>query len=152
MRAITLIFAMIYSICGVTSANFYGSGEYKTNTGDWGDYTVSANISWDDDTLLIDQTLEMLNFSFEVKVLLQKVDDNFFDVLDAASGEKVGSGYCWQVSDNGDEVCHSASHYDDHVVETTVKVTEKGLYRMGSLTNVESQEKLIWKDMLMPNE
>lgn len=131
------------------SAFYTGAGDWKSKS-DSGSYLVSANIEHnsDNNTITISQTLtfseKVLNFS----VLLQKLDENFYEVKND-QGETVGDGYCWPIEEENSIICHTVTHEQGHVTESTIKKTEHAIYRIGSKIDLENSEKIIWKDELI---
>lgn len=130
---------------------YSGSGSYKTNSGYEGDYSVVASIEEVGDLVAIYQTIDFSEEVLNLAILLQKTGENFYDVLDADTGEVVGSGYCWDL-EGEDMICHSYSHHDDYVFEISIKKHGDYLYRIGSKTDLSSGEKVIWKDSLQKQE
>lgn len=151
MRTIgTFLGALIFSLYAFTT-EYSGSGEWKSCSGESGAYQVEASVELgDDDTVSVNQTLHVRDQTLNINVILQKLNDNFYNVLDAESGEKIGNGYCWKLEAEGEKICHSASHVDNYIVESTIKITPSALYRVGSKTNLLTKEKTIWKDILLP--
>lgn len=146
----TFFGALLFSLYAFTT-NYAGNGEWKSCDGQSGTYSVQASIELgSDQNVSVSQTLHVNDQTLQIKVLLQKIDDTFYNVLNAATGEKVGKGYCWKLDEEGEKVCHSASHVNGNLVESTIKVTKDALYRIGSKTNLETKKKTIWKDKLLP--
>lgn len=140
--------ALLFSLATFT-ANYSGTGSWKSNDGDAGEYTVEASIEQNaDSSVSIDQTLWINNEAINVNYVLQKIDDTFFNVLDA-NGIDIGDGYCWTLETVDDMVCHSVSFQDGFVIESTIKKSARAINRVGSRSDKESGVKLIWKDALI---
>jgi hypothetical protein len=146
----SFIATLLFSVVAL-SAQYSGSGTWKSLSGESGEYSVVANIEpGSDESVLINQTISWGEQTLSLGVILQKIDDNFYNVLCAATNNKIGSGYCWPL-DNGDKLCHSVTKWAQYVSESTIKKTADAIYRMGSKTNKETGEKVIWKDKLLPS-
>ncbi len=130
------------------SAFYSGVGAWKSNTGESGNYSAVATIELvDDNNIAINQTLTFSNDVLNFSVVLQKIDDNFYDVVND-QGEYIGDGYCWHNHEQNAKICHTVTHEQGYIAESTIKKTEDAIYRIGSKTNLENSEKIIWKDEL----
>lgn len=145
MKSLVLLAASLFSIVSM-AGSYSGTGTYKTNDGEEGEYSLELDMDCDGDTVSISQSLNFEEEVLNVSVTLQKLDDTFYDVLDGETGEKIGSGYCW-VLEGEDRICHSYSKKDDYVVELTIKSHGDYLYRVGSSTDMNDGHKVIWKDV-----
>lgn len=144
MRSLLLLTASLFSLLSMADT-YTGTGTYKTNDGEEGGYSLELDMSCDGENVTINQTLNFEEKVLNVSVTLQKIDDTFYNVLDGETGEVTGSGYCWSMEDD-DKICHSYSKKDGHIVELTIKSYGEYLYRVGSVTDMSSGRKVIWKD------
>jgi hypothetical protein len=132
------------------TATYSGAGNYKTNAGDSGEYTVVATIEkTGEGSMNINQTINLENKTLNTSTILQKIDDTFFNVVDAESGNVVGDGYCWPLETAGDKICHSYAKKYDFVTESTIKIIGTTLHRVGSHKDRNTGEKITWKDRLV---
>lgn len=139
---------LLFSLSAFTAV-YSGAGVWKSNDGESGNYNAEATIEQgSDNTVAINQTITFDNEAMNIKFVLQKIDDNFYNVLNDQN-EPVGSGYCWTLDAEGEFLCHTVSHENNHVVESTIKKTADTIYRIGSITNNETGKKTIWKDALL---
>jgi hypothetical protein len=97
------------------------------------------------------KTTSLSNNVLNFNVVLQKIDDNFYYVVND-QGEYVGDGYCWQNYEENTKICHTVTHEQGYIAESTIKKTENAIYRIGSKTNLENSKKIIWKDELFLQE
>lgn len=149
MKIIGAILGLLLSSLSSFSASYSGAGDWKSNHGDSGSYPVEVTIEpGENNTLTINQTLSFNNEVLNFSVVLQKIDENFYDVLNA-QGEHIGNGYCWPLQEEETIICHSVSHEYGYVVESTIKHTANAIYRIGSKTSQENDEKIIWKDVVL---
>lgn len=148
MRVIGTFIATLLLSLTTLAATYSGQGTWKSSSGLSGDYLVEANIELGiDDTVTINQTLALDGEVLNMSLVLRRIDDTFFEVIDE-EGQVVGSGYCWPLETEEAALCHSVSHYEDYVIESTIKGVADAIYRMGSKTDLASGDKIIWKDVL----
>lgn len=149
MRSIIAVLALFFSVNALTTT-YTGKGLWKSTDGESGDYSVVANVQVnDDDTVSLSQTLTWAQGTMSFDVTLKKVDETFYDVIDTATNETIGWGYCWPLEGNeGGKICHSSSYQNDTLVESTIKKTKTDIYRMGSVIDLNDNTSITWKDWL----
>ena len=146
----SFIAALLFSVFAFTT-QYTGSGMWKSLSGESGEYSVVANIELgSDESVLINQTVSWGDQTLAMGIILQKINDNFYNILSAENNNKIGSGYCCQL-ENEDKLCHNVTKWEQYVTESTIKKTADAIYRIGSKTNKETGEKIIWKDKLLPS-
>src|SRR5690349_5496254 len=108
--------ASLVLLCGAFSAfatNYTGTGVWQCTDGNKGTYTVTAEIEMDSDgSLEIDQVIDLGTQSHEIDIVILKVDDFSFLVVDEESQEAIGTGYCFPGDTEGTKLCHSDSYAD----------------------------------------
>lgn len=139
---------LLFSLSAFTTA-YSGAGVWKSVSGTSGEYNVATTIDVGaDNTVTIDETLTFDNEALKLHFVLQKIDDTFFNVLNQ-NGEKIGDGYCWSLEPQvGEMICHTESRIDGYTVESTIKKTADAIFRFGSKTSIDNNEKIVWKDTL----
>lgn len=142
------LFSLVFSLQAFATA-YTGSGLWKSTDGKSGDYTVQANIDSQDNTVTISQTLNFGESTLALEYIIQKIDETFFNILNNAN-ETIGEGYCLPLGTNADKICHSDSVTDNWLTESTIKITADRIYRIGSKSDIETGEKIVWKDSLEP--
>lgn len=132
------------------ATNYTGKGKWLSSEGNSGEYSVGANIEkQENENVSISQTFTVGDDTWDFKVLIQKLNENFYEIVNADSNEVIGHGYCFTMEVTGDKLCHSEGWAESSYTESTIKITSKNIYRMGSKTNAEG-EKVIWMDELEP--
>ena len=154
-RSINLLASLVcvsFAICAFATT-YNGAGTWQSSNGTSGEYTVGAQIEMvDEDNLNINQTLNFGNETLNINVVIHKTDDTFFDVINADTNEVIGAGYCFPFGDAQDsKICHSDSVAGDEFIESTIKLTPRAIFRMGSKTNLSNGDKTVWKDTLHPS-
>ncbi len=145
------MFALTCLSMSAVATSYSGSGNWKSNRGESGEYTVLADIAHNGDSVNISQ---ILDFGDQIRnhcFVLRKESDGFFGVHKCKDDIKVGQGYCWTLNaDTGEKLCHSNGLIDEFRIENTVKITADAIYRMGSKTNIFTKKLITWKDELQP--
>lgn len=149
-RSVGYLFTALITLSlsfGASAATYKGAGAWKSCDNQKGTYEVLADIQKDGDYVTISQTLNFSdNRAMSFQVTLQRGNNDFFAVLNE-DGEKIGKGYCWELDEPGHKFCHSSSEDEEGVVELSVGVTPKTIYRAGSKTQ-EGKPTITSKDSL----
>ena len=134
------------------ATTYSGTGTWKSSDGKAGEYTVGAHIEALDEEVSIKQTLDFGNKVLNINVLIHKIDETFFNVINGDTYEVIGEGYCFPLGTSDEsKICHSESFTGDDFIEGTIKITPTAIYRIGSKTNALTGDKVIWKDLLEPS-
>jgi len=134
-----------------SAATYSGAGTWKSTDGTSGEYSVGANIETvDENNVTISQTLDFGNKTLNINFVIHKLDETWFEVISGDTNETIGHGYCVPLGSDEGKVCHSDSFTGDDWIESTVKLTPNAIYRLGSKTNVNTGEKVMWNDELTP--
>ena len=135
-----------------SATSYSGKGTWKSSDGGSGEYSVGANIEMvDENNVNISQTLDFGNKTLDISFVIHKLDETWFEVISGDTNEVIGNGYCFPLGLDESKLCHSDSFTGEDFIESTIKLTPTAIYRLGSKINVNSGEKLIWKDELLPN-
>jgi hypothetical protein len=132
--------------------SYSGKGTWRNTNNATGEYNVEINVTPSEENLVsIAQTLTFSDHTLAYNVNIQRIDDHFFNILDE-NNEQIGTGYCFTLEAPENKICHSETETEEYYVESSLKFYDGQIYRFGSKTDYQSNEKLIWKDHLLPVE
>lgn len=153
-KIVCSLFAGIVSFALTAGAyagqSYSGSGTWKSSLGQSGLYTATATVSSLDKKIRIDEAIIVDGKSYPFTFILDTHGSDGFYFVYNTQNEFIGSGYCVFPSEPGipTKFCHSDIVVSGGNVESTVKITEAVIYRMGSKINPSTGERFVWSDKL----
>ena len=151
VSAVGILASLVFGVQAL-AADYSGSGSWKDNGGNSGEFTATVSGEDTDAGMTITKTITVGDTTKTFSFAVNKVDDTWFKIN--IDGQNVGGGYCWYVDvsvseETAGKICHYGLNVGNGVmVEETFKKFGDQMFIMGHKWDPNSKLAITWQGVL----